>query len=484
MTQSSFPLSAVTSRAELWFDVSEVIIHFGRYGKPTGIQRVTCCLLREMRKLPEVGVRSHLFRIDPLSGKFHEVDWTFLDLIFERSQSDQSPDTVQPFGGGKKGGEAPSLLARRVFELLPYELQPSARQLALALAAFLKAALRITKGKFKTLQRRFAHPTSAENEKSYMERLAPMIKPSADPARGSVLINLGASWGVSHHTQAITDIKQRCGARYVLMLHDVIAQFEPDFFPGYFFGVMRNWLLQNIKLADQIVTISKHTQSEIMRWCKKESITPPPVDVVILGQDITANNGAGAKLPDALNCHQFALFVSTLDPRKNHALLFSVWKRLVAAYGERAPKLVFVGNRGWSMDDFIDRMESSNWLNGHVVWLCGAGDALLQSLYRSCRFTVYPSLAEGWGLPVGEGLAFGKPCLASSATSVPEAGEEFAEYFDPTDLRECYDLVEKYAFDDKHLHERERLISEQFHLRSWKDTANDLSVLLERFNNG
>ena len=60
-------------------------------------------------------------------------------------------------------------------------------------------------------------------------------------------------------------------------------------------------------------------------------------------------------------------------------------------------------------------------------------DAELAFLYRNCRFTVFPSLYEGWGLPIGESLWFGKLCIASKTSSMPEVGGDLVDYVDPKD---------------------------------------------------
>jgi glycosyltransferase involved in cell wall biosynthesis len=71
-------------------------------------------------------------------------------------------------------------------------------------------------------------------------------------------------------------------------------------------------------------------------------------------------------------------------------------------------------------------------------------DEELAHLYASCLFTIFPSFVEGWGLPVQESIAFGRPCLASSATSVPEAGLDLATYFDPYNLPEFEKLLARW----------------------------------------
>ena len=96
-------------------------------------------------------------------------------------------------------------------------------------------------------------------------------------------------------------------------------------------------------------------------------------------------------------------------------------------------------------------------------------DATLYQLYERCLFTVFPSFYEGWGLPVGESLWFGKNCIASNASSIPEVGKEFVTYFDPQSLDE---LKEKLVLClDKKIPEPSVQRNE---LRVWNQVAIDI----------
>jgi glycosyltransferase involved in cell wall biosynthesis len=71
----------------------------------------------------------------------------------------------------------------------------------------------------------------------------------------------------------------------------------------------------------------------------------------------------------------------------------------------------------------------------------GPSDRELRDLYQGCLFSIFPSLHEGWGLPVTEAMAFGVPVLCSSAAALPEAGGDLARYFDPDDAGDCHRAV-------------------------------------------
>jgi glycosyltransferase involved in cell wall biosynthesis len=97
---------------------------------------------------------------------------------------------------------------------------------------------------------------------------------------------------------------------------------------------------------------------------------------------------------------QNVLFVSTIEIRNNHRLLVRVWRRLIARHGmEAVPALIFAGQIGWMVDDLLADLATSGHLGGKIEHRPGLSDEELDEAYRSCLFTVFPSLCEGWGLP-------------------------------------------------------------------------------------
>ena len=119
----------------------------------------------------------------------------------------------------------------------------------------------------------------------------------------------------------------------------------------------------------------------------------------------------------------FWLSVGSLEPRKNHRRLLEAYARS----GSRLP-LVLAGGKGWLMDDFTG--------TGHPAGVTLTGyvsDSELEWLYRNCFGFVYPSLFEGFGMPVLEALALGAPVICSNTTSLPEVAGEAALLVDPLD---------------------------------------------------
>ena len=91
--------------------------------------------------------------------------------------------------------------------------------------------------------------------------------------------------------------------------------------------------------------------------------------------------------------------------------------------------------------------------------------------YADCSFTVFPSFFEGWGLPVTESLSMGRPCVASSTTSIPEAGGSLAHYFNPCDTNDAYRLIHDTISNQPALGEWTEQVRSRFKPIPWTDSA-------------
>lgn len=129
----------------------------------------------------------------------------------------------------------------------------------------------------------------------------------------------------------------------------------------------------------------------------------------------------------------FALCVGTVEVRKNHGRLLKLWEGLAREAGPGWPKLFIAGKAGWRAGEALRMLRRAD-RDAPYLWVEEPTDKELAWLYGRSAFTVFPSLAEGWGLPIGESLWFGKPCVASNATSMPEVGGTLCFYGDPHDI--------------------------------------------------
>lgn len=174
----------------------------------------------------------------------------------------------------------------------------------------------------------------------------------------------------------------------------------------------------------------------------------------------------------------YVLHVGTLEVRKNVWRLVLAWKKLLESGKKNLPRLVLAGRKGWFNEKLWILLEGTENLYGHVVILDKVSDEELDILYRNCLFTAMISTYEGWGLPVGESLAYGKTSVVANSTSLPEVGMDLVEYCDPLSVDSIADAVEKLIYDSDYRQFLESKI-QNAKLRNWADVAHDLAKVLQ-----
>jgi glycosyltransferase involved in cell wall biosynthesis len=136
----------------------------------------------------------------------------------------------------------------------------------------------------------------------------------------------------------------------------------------------------------------------------------------------------------------FFMTCGTIEPRKNHLLLFDIWRDLATRQGIDAPKLIVVGNRGWNSKEIVTALEDDV-LRGHIIEVAGLPTPDYKRLLDHCQALLAPSFAEGFGLPVAEALATGTPIIASAIPPFLEQGGDHPTYLDPLAKREWREAI-------------------------------------------
>lgn len=172
----------------------------------------------------------------------------------------------------------------------------------------------------------------------------------------------------------------------------------------------------------------------------------------------------------------FVLSVGTLEPRKNLPRLVAAFRGL-EEQTRRAHPLVVVGAVGWQTSETLEALNS---LGDGCVMLGHVSDAALAELYRRCAVFCYPSLGEGFGLPVLEAMAAGAAVLTSSTSSLPEVGGDAVAYANPYDVEGIrFEIAALLKSPERReqLASRARVRAEQF---SWESFAEIAVGTLER----
>jgi glycosyltransferase involved in cell wall biosynthesis len=116
---------------------------------------------------------------------------------------------------------------------------------------------------------------------------------------------------------------------------------------------------------------------------------------------------------------------------------------------------------------------------GRVIWLGSLNDCSLELVYRHAWLAAYPSLGEGYGLPVAEALSRGKVCLAAPSGGIREISDDLIDFIDPHDARSVADQIISYLVDPGRLAAREREIIDRYRPTGWPEVAGSIRSILE-----
>jgi glycosyltransferase involved in cell wall biosynthesis len=203
-----------------------------------------------------------------------------------------------------------------------------------------------------------------------------------------------------------------------------------------------------LRHAEGVIVNSTDTGLSLRRFIEKQSVAsglrgPIEIRTALLGTP----SFPSLPMVQDLAARPYFVFLSTIEPRKNHLMLLNLWRSLAASEAN-PPGLKLVGRRGWENENVIDMLERCPGLQGLVEEYNDLSDLRLASLLSGARALVLPSFAEGYGLPLAEALALGVPALCSDLPSLREIGGEVPEYFDPLDAVAWRRAILDYAAPD------------------------------------
>jgi glycosyltransferase involved in cell wall biosynthesis len=450
----------------LWVDVSSLV----RWqGKPTGISRVASSLIHEWVKAGCPDLR--FCRFEPSSGHFVEVPGSEMRRCLVEKLAPAAvigpPPVVPPSRLARLKAKLKEAL-RPAFLVLPRWFREPIKNAAYAAVRHARGGLYRGRRAWRELQ----YTASGW--------LPGSRGPAVAFGGSDVLFSPGFSWDFPGYARAVYRLKRRQGFRFVPLIYDMIPHRFPHFFgPGTGEGYQA-WAADVLWSADLVVTISENSRKDVLDFAREAQTPAPPVAVIRLGDDLPVDPAGG--LPDGVAGltadDPFVLTVGTVEVRKNHLLVYQIWRRLLQLYGPQVPKLVIVGRPGWLTGDLLYQIHGDPLTRDRLLVLTEAGDAELEWLYRHCLFTVYPSHYEGWGLPIAESLCHGKYCVASRASSMPEVGGDLVGYHDPLDVPGFLRLVSEAILDADFRRRREEEIRRRYRRTSWGETAAAVLVHL------
>lgn len=290
--------------------------------------------------------------------------------------------------------------------------------------------------------------------------------------KDDIIILLGEQWLFKECIPQLKELRNQRGVKVVSFIYDLVPFFMPELYWDNFPEIYQKCINDLVDISDLLFVISENTKNDLIKFCPQIKKNQN-IERIRLGENLPTIEGD-------YDLENFILCVGTIQPRKNHLLLLMVWRRLILEKGDLCPTLVLVGKIGWHVDELIYFLKETPLLNSKVKIIEDADDNELGALYSKCKFSVYPSIYEGWGLPIRESLSYGKFCIASNSSSMIEAGGKFCEYFSPYDSGELYKLIVKYFNNERCLAIKEDQIKKEYIPVTWKDSMEQFMSVINK----
>lgn len=287
----------------------------------------------------------------------------------------------------------------------------------------------------------------------------------------TVLINTGHT-GIDHHAYAI-DLRKR-GVKLLFMVHDVIPITHPEFCRPKEKSKHHKRVDNMLSYGDGIIANSQFTLNALEVESKKLGLKMPRSTIAHLAPGFTPK-------PYNVSSYQRPYFVvlGTIEPRKNHNLLFRVWRKLVEEMGELAPKLVLIGRRGWECESAIDILERSEILRGFLVEKNSCSDDELSSILHHAQALLFPTLVEGYGMPVIESLMVNTPVIATDLSVFHEIAGDIPDYLDSLDGLGWLSHIKAYMDNDHPLRVAQLERMRQFTIPTWQAHFEKVDALID-----
>ena len=247
---------------------------------------------------------------------------------------------------------------------------------------------------------------------------------------------------------------------------------HPEWHPSDRVKYFEKYCLKKVSQMEAVITISAFSKDEMLNLLNvdRAKIYVTPLGV---GRSFMPNGKRMQGLPD-----QYILFLGNLEPRKNLQSLLTAYRSLPRNLRDRYP-LVIAGAKAWPTNK-LGKAFCSPQKDEKIVFTGYVPQVLLPDLYRGASLFVYPSLYEGFGLPVIEAMACGVPVLASNTTSLPEVVGDAGMLVNPYNVDELREGMIKLLEDEKMRIEMSDRGLERAKLFSWEKCAKETLAVYEK----
>jgi len=294
----------------------------------------------------------------------------------------------------------------------------------------------------------------------------------------NLLLTFIDSWNLDEYFNSLDHLFPEKN-KILVLLYDCIPIVLPHSFGPGFLEIYTNWLNDINTIDTNILTISNSSKNDFLEYVHNEGLAPnSSINVIRLG-DLFETKENQALHNEFFLETPFIFCVGTVEYRKNHQVILDAYRILLSEGKEKLPKIVIAGKQGWMDNNISHQIRNDPRLKDKIILFNNLSDEQVKSLYEECLFTMYPSIYEGWGLPVAESFACGKVCILSNVSSLPEINSEVSIFCDPHDPYSWAEEIWKLVSDDKYLFSKQNKVINYFTRQNWINTASEIIIKLD-----
>lgn len=269
---------------------------------------------------------------------------------------------------------------------------------------------------------------------------------------------------------------QNSGVKIFHVMYDMLPVQFPDCFWPELTNEFGNWL-NSLRRASGVICISKSVANEFKLWASESWCEVPYVTSFKLGFDfghlVSKLGHNSEELPKAIYERKTFIMIGTLEPRKGHALVLEGFEILWNSGFDL--NLVFVGKKGWSVDELTSNMFESREWNNRLYWLDSVSDDALKTLYYDSTCLIAASIGEGFGLPLVEAAHYSLPIIARDISVFREVAGASAFYFSGSNAHELSNEIRRWLeLYEAGLHPR----SEKMETVTWGSSSKQLADIV------
>lgn len=271
--------------------------------------------------------------------------------------------------------------------------------------------------------------------------------------------------------------------KVITTIHDLTYILYPETMDKKNRERLKKDMINTVNRVDYILTISENSKNDIIKYL---NIPEDKITVIYPGVDEIYKQVLDEKHIEKIKrkyniIGRYLFYLGTLEPRKNIETIIKSYNDFIKSSDEDI-KLVLAGKKGWLYDSIFN-LVSEYGLENNVVFTDYVDDSDKPALYQGAEIFLFPSLYEGFGIPVAEAMASRTPVITSNSSSLPEVAGDSAIITEPLDYRKISESIKKILRDSNI---RQKMIEngiKQVEKFNWDDSAEKLrKIYIDLYN--